>query len=669
MKMMVALSLLMTIAGCSNNNGVTAFVPRPATTTTTTTTTTASSPLPSLAATDRHPRRRHVAVASVRRGSYDDDDDVVVASIAGGTTDRRVALARLLATSASLVALPADADAATTTEFSESPTSDASIARSKYDGKDIVPSPPPPAAAADPPAEPKPSADLDGNMAGSSAGAADVGTKAVVNEGAAIVAKSSSPASPGGGKLDPKVSIPVSSEQLLGGAVVFFGLMALANGNDGEELEADGAAATTTTSPPPPSPPADPYGLVGGRNFWDGVDVNAARSAGLVVEAPPAPSPPPPAPTAAAAAVVAGPAADGGKPKWKLEKPVPYGIQNPNGRNPFITEVLEYCEGGKVTEECADSIKGYLDNLADTGAAATTEDVTAIVGYLDSLGTDDATTAGKGRRAGAAFATYLDALSAGSAPPPSSARAVKTYLDTLNGTAGAARSARGGGASGPALPAGTVKLAPDFARYDDRLTSIEGRVATLETKVDELPDRVFEKIEAWQTRQEGRLTEEVRKIVNTLTSALPAARVESSPPPAPAAPPTPAPVPPAAAAVVPASPLAGAIPERPGVPRAGAAAPGPRKGYRFGGGSPWKSDDKPKAAVSPIPEPAAAPVVQHTPLAGAIPERNALPRAGASAPNLRSSVPKRFAVGGGGGAGWKTGKPKGGGGYLDNMSP
>jgi hypothetical protein len=30
-------------------------------------------------------------------------------------------------------------------------------------------------------------------------------------------------------------------------------------------------------------------------------------------------------------------------------------------------------------------------------------------------------------------------------------------------------------------------------------------------------------------------------------------------------------------------------------------------------------------------------------------------------------VPKKFAVGGG--AGWKTGKPKGGGGYLDNMKP
>ena len=56
------------------------------------------------------------------------------------------------------------------------------------------------------------------------------------------------------------------------------------------------------------------------------------------------------------------------KSSWKLEKPNPYGVQNPARKNPFITEVLEYCEGGKVTADCADSIKRYLENITETVA-------------------------------------------------------------------------------------------------------------------------------------------------------------------------------------------------------------------------------------------------------------------------------------------------------------
>jgi hypothetical protein len=181
--------------------------------------------------------------------------------------------------------------------------------------------------------------------------------------------------------------------------------------------------------------------------------------------------------------------------------------------------------------------------------------------------------------------------SSGSAPPPSSAKAVMTYLDMLNSTPDAARSVqvqREGLTSSPdAVVAATV--AWDYAAYDNRLTCIEGRVSTLETKVDELPDRVFEKIAAWQMTYKGRLADEVTKIVNALTSSS-----ASSPPPSVApevkysSPTPPAPVavaepPMHVAPVMQYTPLEGAVPDRGGLPRAASAA-GPRKGYRFGGG-------------------------------------------------------------------------------------
>ena len=288
------------------------------------------------------------------------------------------------------------------------------------------------------------------------------------------------------------------------------------------------------------------------------------------------------------------------KSSWKLEKPNPYGVQNPARKNPFITEVLEYCEGGKVTTDCAESIKGYLDNIAESGAVATTAEVTAVVGYLGSLGGGGgpAPMTPAKKRVGAAFASYLDALSSGSAPPPSSAKAVKTYLDTLNGTPDAARSVQAQGATSAPDAVVAATGAWDYAAYDNRLTSIEGRVSTLETKVDDLPDRVFEKIAAWQTTYESRLTDEVTKIVNALTSssasapsyaAAPEVVHASPPPPAPVAaaePPMPV------APVVQYTPLAGAVPDRGGLPRGSppAVSGGPRKGYRFGGGSSWKSD-------------------------------------------------------------------------------
>ena len=149
---MAALSLLLAIVGCSSNNGVAAFVaPRPTTKTTTT-----SSPLPARAAatSDSDPgrrRRRRDVVAGRWESSddYRDDrrDDVV--PFGGVELGRRGALGRFLAASAAIVVggLPAGAEPPTllaASEFSESPTSEASIARMRYDGREDLPPPPPP---------------------------------------------------------------------------------------------------------------------------------------------------------------------------------------------------------------------------------------------------------------------------------------------------------------------------------------------------------------------------------------------------------------------------------------------------------------------------------------------------------------------------------------------
>lgn len=563
----------------------------------------------------------HYNVDVDRRGNIE--------NIAASTLNRRQTLARLVAASATLLGGSSAfaADAPPPPEFSESPTSESSIARMGYDGKGA----PVEATAAEadveeaaPPVEEnvieevettKEKADFDGNEAGSVGG----------GDGAAWAKKA-----------DPQLTIPnlnlpvgelISQDDFIkiaGGSVAVMVVAALANG--GEDEGDDTPINPLAKSSPPP---AEPYGLSSGRNYWEGVDMTAAKKAGLVSSAP---VKPPPAPAAVVQAPepvkVELPAADR---VWKMSAPTPYGIQN-KGSNPFVQNVLEYCEGGKVTEPCTETIKEYLDDIADTGAVATTEEVKTIAGYLDALGSDDASSA-TGGSPGAAFASYLDALSEGSAPPPSSAKAVKTYLDTLNGTGDSAVAPVAVAPEQPVAPAAPVVAAvepapepvavvatasPDFSIYDNRLISIEDRVTSLEGKVDDLPDQVFAKIEAWQTQQEGRLTEEVKKVVNAL-----------APPPA-------------------AEPVA--VVEAPSpVPEPVVVIPQP---------------------VVAVPEPVAppAPVVKAAPFAAAIPDRSGMPGVGGA--TKREYAKKGFGFGGN--AGWKTGETSSsssGGGYLDNMSP
>lgn len=607
-----------------------------------------------------------------------------IENVSANKLSRRAALVRFAAMATAGTAFLAGNQAAMAApEFSESPTSEASIARMGYDGK---------APAAEPAASPaeeksviaeaapvaeassKSSADFDGNEAGS-VGATDEGSqpsnkKAVVG---VTVDRSA---------LDPAVLPTLDMEALIknlsetepkyvaaAGSVTLLSVLAVATSSGDEE---EGAAAPAPSWTPPP---ATPYGMGGGRNYWDGVDMNAAKQAGLVA------SPPP---TASVQEVVVEekavdeePMEEEEPPSWALQKPTPYGIQNSNGSNPFITEVLEYCEGGKVSNPCAFAIKGYLDDIAETGAVAATGEAEAIAGYIDSLGEDDAE-GPAGKKAGAAFTSYLDALSDGSAPPPSSAKAVKTYLDVMSGNTPAPDAE----AAAPpqqevAEPVAAPPQGPDFSEFDNRITNIEGRVTNLENKVDQIPDQVFAKIEAWQSRNEERLSAEVKKIVEAMSAPAPVAEpvvfeAPPSPEPEPVVEvPVVEPEPEPAAPVVQASPLA-AIPMRSSMPQPMEGG-GPKKGFGFGGGASWKTatdsspaPSEPVAAFIAEPEPElvveAAPLIPATPLAGAVPARPSMPQAG-------SGSKKGYGFGGGGA--WKTSESSsgGGGGYLDNMSP
>mmetsp|Transcript_26306 Transcript_26306/g.43403 ORF Transcript_26306/g.43403 Transcript_26306/m.43403 type:complete len:666 (-) Transcript_26306:134-2131(-) len=398
-------------------------------------------------------------------------------------------------------------------------------------------------------------------------------------------------------------------KNVIGGAVAFAGLLTLAG------IASNSEEDTTTLPTGTTAPGGVPYGLDGGRNF------------GEAPPKPPASASSPPAP-----AVVPDPALKESQKKWKATQPQPYGMINKD-KNPFIKDMYEYCEGGKVTEKCTETITQYMEDIASTGAVASDEEVETITSYMDSL----VPTSSRTGSTGTAIAGYLDALSVGTAPGPKNAKAVATYLDTLGGgstgeipkpfakrfsptakakpTQVAAKPAPVAAAAPvaakptPAASAAPVAAmpSPDFSKfdyrlkeiesqgssttsmiqqYDSRLNTIETRVTSLESKVDAIPDQVFQKMEAWQSKADLKLSEEVKKIISVLTPeaqeppATPAPVAPVAPPPAPVPAPMPAPV----VSDTVSSPAAASMPNS---MLASNAAPGPKKSYGLGNAS-WK---------------------------------------------------------------------------------
>ncbi|KAL7485419.1 hypothetical protein ACHAW6_011025 [Cyclotella cf. meneghiniana] len=314
--------------------------------------------------------------------------------------------------------------------------------------------------------------------------------------------------------------------------------------NKNQNPFAEKAATPIIPKVTPGAPPPGPYGLAAGRNYWNGRDLQTAA------ELPKPPPPPQPAQPAPPAAPVVAQATDNKQPKKWYEPPTPYGILNKD-KNPFLKDIQQYCEPGKVSEPCTDSIKGYLSDLSASGSTASGEAAGAIVGYLDSLAGAKTTSSTK-----AAYTNYLDALSGsapsaspadavidalsnGSTPPPATAQAVKEYLDSLN-------IAKKPTVTGMVMTPPKKMSTPSFASssevysaYDDRLTNIENRVSTLENRVNELPDEVYNRMEEWRMRQESKFNGDLDRMGGMTNSKVNGAPLNGGSPVPPSQPPPP----------------------------------------------------------------------------------------------------------------------------------
>lgn len=227
-------------------------------------------------------------------------------------------------------------------------------------------------------------------------------------------------------------------------------------------------------------------GLAAGRKYWDNKVLMTAQS---LPKPPPKKTPAPPTP----------PDVDASKDKDKpwYQPPTPYGLVNKN-KNPFLKDIQQYCEAGKVSEPCTDSIKGYLNDLSTTGEAASSDAAKTVVGYLDSIG--GKTVAGASAAPSANI--VKEALASGSNPPPASAEKVKDYLDALD--IGKKPVVTGMVMNAPPPTTTSPSFGSSFEAYDSRLTSIETRVGSLEERVDNIPDEVFDRMEEWRLAQENR---------------------------------------------------------------------------------------------------------------------------------------------------------------------
>ena len=203
---------------------------------------------------------------------------------------------------------------------------------------------------------------------------------------------------------------------------------------------------------------------------------------------------------------------DTGSPKVKVVmiQPEPYGMgvgrRYWNGVDVTINDpippadVREVCDAGLVTSECAESITGFLGEVSNEqrGADVSPEQVekaTAVANYLDSLSSrginGNSPGHGGSTNTATAFYSYLNELSSGNLPAPSSAASVASYLDALD-----------------------LKGSDSLDGYQRavRLSAIETKINRLEERVEMLPSEIVSKMQDWQQGQDLRLSDEIRKI-------------------------------------------------------------------------------------------------------------------------------------------------------------
>lgn len=165
-----------------------------------------------------------------------------------------------------------------------------------------------------------------------------------------------------------------------------------------------------------------------------------------------------------------------------------------------VKKIEEYCEAGKVNMECSSSISSYLGSLSGQRVEQGVEVAakSTITSYLDSLSSSNNVSGRYSRSVnslsarGAAFSSYLDALSSGEVKAAPTPKAVAGYLEKM-----------------------TAETVPDDESSDEfesRIVVMEQRLSQLETSVANLPDDIASRLSDWQERQDRKIDHEMAKI-------------------------------------------------------------------------------------------------------------------------------------------------------------
>jgi hypothetical protein len=159
----------------------------------------------------------------------------------------------------------------------------------------------------------------------------------------------------------------------------------------------------------------------------------------------------------------------------------PYGLDRGRRYYNGVNIVREYCDASapKASNECVNSIAGYLEEVSSTGGGGeeSQETASAIISYLDSLSSDRSAMNHRyntpQQATGVAFSSYLQGLSEGRIPAPSSVESVAGYLDSLT------------------------------AKDRERVSILEARVHELETTKEDKITNELNKIATFLVEQSG----------------------------------------------------------------------------------------------------------------------------------------------------------------------
>lgn len=186
------------------------------------------------------------------------------------------------------------------------------------------------------------------------------------------------------------------------------------------------------------------------------------------------------------------------KAKVVLVQPDPYGLEG--GRRycngVLVSDVKEFCDGGKVDNECAETINDFLvdvnSNNGDEPSAEQKETANAVLSYLDSL--SSAPTADR------VAAEMLDLSRQQASKPieeskPKTSEAFSSYLGELSN--------------------GNVSAPKDAQSVVSYLESLEGRLDKLETNIADMPDQIASKMDC----QNDMIADEFAKINAHLVNA------------------------------------------------------------------------------------------------------------------------------------------------------